>query len=178
MTLEARGLVLSSAQRTVAEWSPVGMDRRRRTVPLRTIYSVGYEGCDLAGFLSVLERHNIELLVDVRLTPLSRKRGFSKKALDAALSAHGITYLHAPELGNPKENRAAFSNGQIANGRERYLAHLNNGSRARFDEVVLHASKSRTALLCVEKDDRICHRGCITDLAMAENPSIRVKRIL
>jgi hypothetical protein len=40
-----------------------------------------------------------------RYLPLSRKNGFSKSAFCAALSAHGMTYLHAPALGCPKPIR-------------------------------------------------------------------------
>ncbi|SEM69999.1 DUF488 domain-containing protein [Nonomuraea pusilla] len=50
-----------------------------------------------------------ELLVDVRLTPISRKRGFSKTALATALAAAGIACRHMRALGNPKWNRAGFS---------------------------------------------------------------------
>ena len=38
----------------------------------------------------------------------SRKRGFSKTSLTAALAAAGIGYRHETELGNPPENRDAF----------------------------------------------------------------------
>jgi uncharacterized protein (DUF488 family) len=39
-----------------------------------TIYTIGYEGIDINGFLSLLRRHKIETVVDVRELPLSRRR--------------------------------------------------------------------------------------------------------
>lgn len=141
-----------------------------------TIVSIGYEGRDFDEFLAVLRRNRVEVLVDVRLNPISRKKGFSKTALSAALADAGIEYRHVRELGNPKENRDLFRNGQAALGRQVFLAHLNNGSRSAYDEVVELALTRRIALLCVESDDRECHRGCITDQAQDENPALSVVR--
>lgn len=59
------------------------------------------------------------MLVDVRLTPLSRKPRLSKTKLAAALADVGIEYVHHRALGNPKDNRAGFREGQPAS-RARY----------------------------------------------------------
>ena len=155
------------------------MTATRSALSLRiaTMFSVGYEGRTLGDFLQAIANHRVDVLVDVRLTPLSRKRGFSKTALSAALSDRGIDYLHLRELGNPKENRAAFQGPAVASGRRRYLKHLNNGSRHAYEELVELAFTRRVALLCVERDDRRCHRGCITDQAQQEHPALSVQRI-
>jgi uncharacterized protein (DUF488 family) len=50
----------------------------------------------------------VKTVVDVRELPLSRKKGFSKSAFCAALSAHGMAYLHAPALGCPKPIRNQY----------------------------------------------------------------------
>jgi uncharacterized protein (DUF488 family) len=116
------------------------------------------------------------MLVDVRQTPISRKRGFSKRVLAAALAEHSIDYLHLPALGNPKDNRDAFhrDDAALARGRERYFAHLEEVGRLAYDELVDLAHRRPVALLCFEHDDRHCHRGCITDLARREHPEISV----
>ena len=75
------------------------------------LVSVGYEGRSVDELIAVLRRYDVSLLVDVRLNAISRRPGFSKRALAEALHAAGIEYRHAPELGNPKENRAAFRAG-------------------------------------------------------------------
>ena len=69
---------------------------------------IGYEGCDLAEFIERLRLSSVTLLVDVRLNPISRKRGFSKTALSGALADAGIAYDHMRSLGNPKWNRPGF----------------------------------------------------------------------
>src|SRR5437660_547721 len=73
------------------------------------VVGVGYEGRTIDEFVNSLLRQGIQRLVDVRLTPLSRKRGFSKTALGLALEAAGITYEHRSALGNPKHNRTGFA---------------------------------------------------------------------
>ena len=69
---------------------------------------IGYEGLSLDAFVERLVREGIAVVADVRLTPLSRKPGFSKRALTEGLAQHGIRYVHLPSLGNPKWNRAGF----------------------------------------------------------------------
>ena len=72
---------------------------------LTHLYTIGYEGKDVTSFINSLKENNIELLVDVRQNPLSRKKFFSKKALAEKLAAQGITYYHDSKLGSPKELR-------------------------------------------------------------------------
>jgi uncharacterized protein (DUF488 family) len=148
--------------------------KRRRT---RTLYSIGYEGRSQADFIDLLIAHRVQVLADVRLTPISRKPGFSKKSLATALGERGIVYEHHPTLGNPKENRPLFAGVQIEEGRRRFLAHLNNGSRTAFDSLLQRANKERIAVVCFERDDRRCHRSCITDQAIGEEPALRIEVI-
>jgi len=62
-----------------------------------TIVSVGYERRTSEELVSLLVSNRVDVLVDVRLTPLSRKRGLSKTALREALESAGIEYLHERE---------------------------------------------------------------------------------
>ncbi|HKS47966.1 MAG TPA: DUF488 domain-containing protein, partial [Amycolatopsis sp.] len=77
------------------------------------VFGVGYEGREVAGFVADLAGRRVTRLVDVRLTPISRKRGFSKTALRDALAEVNITYDHRRELGNPKANRSAFAGPEV-----------------------------------------------------------------
>ena len=143
-------------------------------VPAGVMASIGYEGRNLDEFLQVLVDNDIGVLVDVRMTPMSRKRGFSKRLLAEALAGRGIGYRHVPELGNPKELRSAFHTGAVESARRRYLAHINDGSREAYESVVELARTTRIALLCLEADERRCHRGCIVDQALDEHPDLAV----
>jgi uncharacterized protein (DUF488 family) len=139
-----------------------------------TVWSIGYEGRDLEALVSELVENGVEVLADVRELPLSRKRGFSKTALGIALDEVGIDYLHLRQLGNPKSNRDGFRNGDSA-AREVYMAHLNNGSRAAFDDLAELVIDRRTALMCFERDHETCHRSCVADQLGAERKTVIVE---
>lgn len=138
-----------------------------------TIVSIGYERRTLDELVSLLRHYDVEVLVDVRLTPISRKRGFSKTALAEALEEVGIDYRHERELGNPKDNRDAFRQG-LPSARRRYSQHLHNGAAAVYREVIGLVHTARPALLCVERELEECHRSSILETAKADIPDLRV----
>ena len=79
-----------------------------------TLFTLGYEGLTIEAFIARLQAAQVKTVVDVRELPLSRKKGFSKSAFCAVLSAHGIAYLHAPALGCP--SRSTTNTRPIATG--------------------------------------------------------------
>ncbi|GAA0992940.1 hypothetical protein GCM10009555_082790 [Acrocarpospora macrocephala] len=125
---------------------------------------VGYEGLGLDEFIRRLQLSGVTLLVDVRLNPISRKRGFSKTALAGALGEAGIAYEHLRELGNPKWNRAGFggSAGELANARETYAEGLRSPSASEcLDRIAAAARLRSVALMCFEADEQRCHRDVV-----------------
>ena len=141
-----------------------------------TVVSIGYEQRDLSELIGLLTANGVMTLVDVRLNPISRKKGFSKKALAAALGEAGIEYRHERELGNPKDNRDPFRRG-LESARQKYRRHLQNGASSVVERLVDLASTSRIALLCYERDHDQCHRSCILDAVQADRPAINVLRL-
>ena len=138
-----------------------------------TVVSIGYERRSVEELISLLTRNQVDVLIDVRLNPISRKKGFSKSSLAQALGAAGIEYRHERELGNPKENRDSFRRG-LKSARARYLRHLDNGASSVYRDVVDLAHTARVALLCFERDHHECHRSCILDTARGDHPALRV----
>ena len=95
------------------------------------LFTVGYEGLNLDRFLSILRAHDIECLLDVRQMPLSRKKGFSKKALAAALSQQGFDYLHWQTLGCPRPIRDQYrADGNWRDYVERFSRYTGNARRS------------------------------------------------
>jgi uncharacterized protein (DUF488 family) len=142
------------------------------------IYSIGYEGLEVDALAERLAQSKVTVLVDVRLNAISRRKGFSKKALTAALERAGIDYIHEPELGNPQDNRSSFREGDGSEGRERMRARLSNGSGAALRRLVDLARSDRVAVLCVERDRQRCHRDVITEMAQELEPSIEIVPVL
>ena len=54
------------------------------------IFTIGYEATTMAEFLAALTKAGVERVIDVRALPLSRRPGFSKSPLRAALDEAGI----------------------------------------------------------------------------------------
>lgn len=142
------------------------------------IYSVGYEGLTVDGLVQRLAGSKVTTLIDVRLNPVSRRPGFSRRQLEAALLAAGIEYVHEKELGNPGDNRHSFQNDDATDGRRRMRTILSNGASAALQRLVDLASKERIAVLCVERDHDRCHRAVITEMAVEHNARIDVLRML
>lgn len=142
------------------------------------IYSVGYEGLEVQSLVETLRSAKVTLLVDVRLNAVSRKVGWSKKSLQAALEAAGIEYHHEPAFGNPPENRDSFRRGDGEDGRRRMREILTNGSGPALMQLVADARDRRVAVLCVERGAQRCHRQVITDMAQEIDPTIEVLPVL
>src|SRR6266478_8894107 len=69
--------------------------------------TIGYEKARLADFLATLASAGVAILIDVRDRPISRRPGFSKRQLAAAIEEAGMRYLHLQPLGTPPEGRLA-----------------------------------------------------------------------
>jgi uncharacterized protein (DUF488 family) len=139
------------------------------------VYSLGYEGWKLNSLVENLVQNRVAVLFDVRMTPSSRRPGFSRRSLEEALTAAGITYVHEPALGNPPENRAAFGSEETLDaGRRRMKRRLRNGTAPALRRLAEMASTSRVAVLCVERSAAYCHRQVITEALVELDPSIDV----
>ena len=126
------------------------------------IISIGYEGKSVEELIALLGEHEVDVLVDVRENPISRKPGLSKRRFSELLSVEGIGYVHERSLGNPRDNRDAFRAGDAA-ARDYFEEHLDNGASEALRGVQDLAAEGRIALLCYEQDNEQCHRSLIID---------------
>lgn len=131
-----------------------------KTVELLT---AGYEGEDLEMFVAKLQAAGVERVIDVRFTPLSRKRGFSKTPLSERLKQAGIEYVHYKELGTLKSIREAYKETKdFAAFRKAYDSYLNDQAKPMAMVYQLAATK-RSVMLCYEADYHFCHRKVLAD---------------
>jgi Domain of unknown function DUF488 len=66
---------------------------------MRTLFTIGYQQAKPDAVLGELKRAKIDLLVDIRAVAASRRPGFSKRQLAAALDEAGIAYIHLQNSG-------------------------------------------------------------------------------
>lgn len=129
------------------------------------LFTLGYEGRAIEDVILCFKKARVDLVVDVRALPLSRKPGFSKNAFARHLADAGIAYAHRVALGTPKPMRARYKRdhdfGALRVAFEKYLAH----QEIALDELVDLVKGRRACLVCFEADPELCHRSIVADHA-------------
>ena len=130
----------------------------------QTIFTIGYDKATQPALIAALQEAGIELLADVRYLPLSRRPGFSKNSLKAAVEEVGIEYLHFRDVGTPPKGRAAARRGDKEGLRRSYMGQLEL-PQALAAAAQLHAlaEDKRTCLLCFCRDADTCHRSLLLE---------------
>ena len=126
------------------------------------IFTIGYEGATIGEFLGALREAGVERLIDVRA--LSRRPGFSKSPLRAALEEAGIEYVHLKALGTPADGRAAARVGRHEDMARIYAGQLELPEAiAQGAQMLALAGERPSALLCFEREPAHCHRALLLD---------------
>lgn len=134
-----------------------------------TIFTIGYEGVTQAAVVDALKQAAVELLADIRYLPLSRRPGFSKSSLKAAVEEAGVAYRHFKQLGTPAEGRAAARRGDQAALARIYAGQLELPEAiAQMAEIRDLAETKRVALLSYERAAAECHRSLLFDALFAD----------
>jgi uncharacterized protein (DUF488 family) len=130
---------------------------------LDELFTIGYEKRPIEELVELLAEARVDVILDVRDKPVSRKPGFSKRGLAAALAKANIGYVHAGFAGNPKSLRdSAASPAEALRSYERHLDR-NPAVLAELSDLIakLHGEGKRACLLCLERDPAECHRGIL-----------------
>lgn len=127
---------------------------------MKKILTIGYEGASLDDFIATLQSLNVNTLIDIREFAVSRRKGFSKTALRAALEFHNIQYQHEKSLGSPKSIRHKL---RKDNDYSQYFADFKVYLETQLDVLKELASTSSDTcvLMCYERDFKICHRSIV-----------------
>jgi uncharacterized protein (DUF488 family) len=135
------------------------------------LYSVGHGSRSAQDFLSLLRRHGIDCLVDVRAYPRSKRHPqFSRLALEASLSTAGIRYLwEGAALGGMRRPRRDSPHAGLADAAFRgYADHM---ATTEFAEALSRladlGAARKAAFMCAETLPQHCHRAFIADALVA-----------
>ncbi len=130
------------------------------------VLTVGHSNHPPDVFISLLVRHGVDEVVDVRSAPYSRYAPqFNHEALQRMLDDIGIGYTYlGGELGGRPTDRACYD----ADGRVQYerVAATDSFEDA-LRRVTRVAGENRVALLCTEKEPLECHRTLLVAQALA-----------
>jgi uncharacterized protein (DUF488 family) len=152
------------------------------------LYTIGHSAHPISHLISLLEMHNIRLVVDVRSTPYSRFHPqYNRSRLAASLAERQIGYEWlGDQLGGRPSDPECYPP-----GRENKRS-LGGHRRPDFNlmmkkpwfvegiEHLLELTRDQTAaILCSEADPAQCHRDVLIAFYLEEkHPTISVKHIL
>jgi uncharacterized protein (DUF488 family) len=130
-----------------------------------SLFTFGYEGLDIDGFIKRLKDARVKTVIDVRELPLSRKKGFSKISFCLALAENGIGYFHDPTLGCPKTIRDQYkADSNWKNYTKEFIKYIKTQETS-VRELVKISQTTSTCLVCFEADFSMCHRTYVARAA-------------
>ncbi len=127
------------------------------TAAQHPIFTVGHSNHSMEAFVSLLQKHRVQEVADIRSAPYSRYTArFNFDVISVALDQIGIRYVF---LGGALGGRPMEPSCYDTNGRVRYDRIANTDL---FDDSIRDltrgADERRIALMCTEKDPLDCHR--------------------
>jgi len=140
-----------------------------------TVWTVGHSTRSAEEFGQILLAHGIQVLVDVRSFPGSRRYPqFNRAALAELLQEIGIQYKHEPRLGGRRKPRPDSHNTAWKNASFRaYADHMESEEfRQGVKDLLELAEKAPTAVMCAEALWWRCHRRLISDYLKTEGDAV------
>lgn len=126
----------------------------------KAIFTAGYEGLSIDGFLDMLSVNGVEQIVDVRRNPIARRYGFHKSTLCRLAGNLGISYQHVPDLGIESNLRKDLVD-QSDYDRlfDLYEQTTLQSSVNSIQQVADFCLEKASVLVCMEREHCSCHRG-------------------
>jgi uncharacterized protein (DUF488 family) len=123
------------------------------------LFSIGHSNHEIDAFMSLLKRHGITAVADVRSHPYSRfLPQFNQTSLQEFLAKEGIQYVFlGRELGARPTNRDCYIDGKALYERIAATDEFNKG----IQRIQKGLKKYKISLMCAEKDPLTCHRAIL-----------------
>jgi len=140
--------------------APEELLRMSNGVMTNTLFTIGYSGRSIDNFITLLERHKITALCDVRSVPYSgRNRQFNRETLKKVLKSHNIEYIFlGEELGARPKDPSCYVDGKALYQKIADSTLFKNG----LERISVGMQKDYIlALMCAEKDPMACHRSIL-----------------
>jgi uncharacterized protein (DUF488 family) len=139
------------------------------------IWTIGHSTRSIGEFFSLLTSFEIQVLVDVRTFPGSRRYPqFNKEQLRDSLVETGIDYQHFSDLGGRRRAKPDSPNMAWRNETFRgYADYMETDDfRKGIKRLLETAQARRTAVMCAEAVWWRCHRSLISDYLKANGVEV------
>ena len=141
-----------------------------KTNQSKIVWTIGHSTHTLDEFVAMLHSFEIDIVVDVRSYPGSRKfPQFNKETLEVSLPENGIEYIHLRKLGGRRKVDPESKNTSWRHAAFRgYADYMETDSFAEgMEELITIALQQRVAYMCSEAVWWRCHRSMISDYLKA-----------
>jgi len=124
---------------------------------MTVVYTIGHSNLTVRRFLSLLSRHGIQRLVDVRSAPYSAWAAqFNKQDIERALTEAGFEYVYAGNsLGGRPEDKGLYTSSGVPDYER---IEESEAFQDALEWLLRNAEEKRTAIMCSEADPFACHR--------------------
>jgi len=117
----------------------------------KVIYTMGYGGREFDEFVELLRFYGVEVVVDVRRFPTSKREEYKRENFERLLAERGFKYVYLGDL----------LGGYRSGGYESYME--TSEYKRGIERVIELAEKYRVAIVCCERFPWRCHRRFIGD---------------
>lgn len=113
------------------------------------VYTIGYGNRKFEDFISLLKKHEINIVIDVRRFPRSMYPEYVKENLEKELPKLGIKYV--------------FMGDTLGGFRRGYEKHMETETyREGIKNLLEHAKRGKVVIMCLERSPKGCHRRYIS----------------
>jgi uncharacterized protein (DUF488 family) len=143
------------------------------------ILTIGHSTRTIEDFTDLLRAHGVQLVVDIRTVPRSRRNPqFNEDTLAASLKESGIYYVRLKELGGLRHPRKDSQNMGWRNASFRGFADYMQTPdfESGINELIRLAQDRSVAIMCAEALPWRCHRSLVADALLVRG--IQVDHIM
>jgi uncharacterized protein (DUF488 family) len=142
----------------------------------KTIFAIGHSTRPIEKFTAILRAHHVDVLVDIRTIPKSRRNPqFDADALAVSLDEAGIGYVHLKELGGLRRplKDSQINNGWTNDSFRGFADHMQTEAfGAALQKLAGLADDHHVAFMCAEGNPFRCHRSLVADALTARGTSV------
>lgn len=140
------------------------------------LYTIGYGNRNIRAFIQLLQKYEIDILVDVRTNPFSRYNpDFTAKKLELHLINNDFKYLFLGfELGGKPSDLDCYTNNEVDYEKIQNKDFFRSG----IDELInLSNTGLKIAIMCAEQSPLHCHRKSLIGDYMKANHAFNILHI-